>query len=1060
MGVVFKARQISLDRLVAVKLILSGHFAGRDSIQRFRTEASAAAALQHPNIVAIHEVGVHQGEHYLAMDLVEGPNLAQLAKNEPLPAPRAARYIKTIAEAIHYAHERGILHRDLKPSNVLIDAHDQPRVTDFGLAKRIVAADVTRRNSTSGSQGARERAGEVSTDPAGSSHSLTASLDRSRPSEDQCLPTPAAPEITLTGQVLGSPNYIAPEQASGKRGQVSRRSDVYSLGAILYHLLTGRGPFISDTVAETLQLVLHEEPAAPRVLNPRVRRDLETICLKCMQKDPSRRYPTAQELAEDLGRFIRDEAIHARPVSRAGKVWRWCRRKPALASLGAVSFALLLIVLIGLPIALYQIDRARRQAEQNARNESLQRQRADEELWNSYLDQARANRWSGRAGRRFDSLEAVKKASEMRPSLELRNEAIAAMTLPDLQLVRDWEPPPSVYIRMASDRSLQRYAFADARGDVVVRDVARNETVGALESQNLPVRQMCFSADDRYLAVGYARDRPWQAKVCVWDLERQEVVLTIPDHSVEKRLDFNPRRPELALADDDGSIFLYDVPQRKLSRHLTGDLCPSTISYAPDGEHMAVAIAHQPLVQIRNVKSGELLRTLTHGGEVMEAAWHGHGRLLATACLDRQVYLWDIDTWETVGVLQGHQDGVYSVAFTQDGDFLMSCGADHTLHLWDLSSRSPVVSLANPNPSVVSVPRAEGRRIGLTRRNGVVHLIEFEKARECPTFGRGTTLTDASFHPEGQIAAAAHTDGVFIFDTGGVELGFISFHGCRSVMFTADGNSLLIAGASGLQRLPLKKAGSGSDAGPTIGPPERIELAAWQPDAGPVSDLCPLADGKRVAVCLQNQAVVILDPSAPADARVLNRHRRENVVAASSDGQWAAVGTERGSGVAVWDATSGEAQLVLPVNDSATVAFSPDSQWLVTGTRSQYRFWKTGTWELQRVVPSAYPRALPGMAFSPDGTLFAMAKTPTTMELMDARTGAVLATLPTGVPGPRCFSADGTKLLAGAEQGGVRIWDLRQIRERLAALNLDWNEPPYPPGSEASAPPLIEVLMK
>src|SRR6266511_5056438 len=236
MGIVYKARQVSLGRIVAVKMLLFGPLSSPEFVTRFRAEASAAASLQHPNIVAIHEVGVHQGQHYFAMDHVEGQSLAKLnAECEVRNAGwlrRAANYLKTIAEAIHYAHERGILHRDLKPSNVLIGSDDRPRVTDFGLAKRF--------DSDS--------------------------------------------SLTLTGQVLGSPNYMPPEQAGQGAGKVGRRSDVYSLGAILYHLLTGRPPFRADTLTETLRQLHDTEPLSPRLLNPSVPSDLETICLKCLAK--------------------------------------------------------------------------------------------------------------------------------------------------------------------------------------------------------------------------------------------------------------------------------------------------------------------------------------------------------------------------------------------------------------------------------------------------------------------------------------------------------------------------------------------------------------------------------------------------------------------------------------------------------------------------------------------------------------------------------------------------------------------------------------------------------
>src|SRR5438093_281993 len=240
MGIVFKARQRKLDRLVAVKMILAGEFASREQALRFRAEVEAAARLQHPNIVRIHETGEQDGQPYFSMDYVDGGNLAALVREKPLPAKRAADYVKTIAEAIHYAHEQGILHRDLKPSNVLIDSNDQPRVTDFGLAKRMQKESF----------------------------------------------------LTATGDVMGSPNFMPPEQAGAKSVKAGRYSDVYSLGGILFYLVTGRPPFLAETVAETLHHVLNTEPVSPRLLNPSVPQDIATICLKCLEKEPGKRCAT------------------------------------------------------------------------------------------------------------------------------------------------------------------------------------------------------------------------------------------------------------------------------------------------------------------------------------------------------------------------------------------------------------------------------------------------------------------------------------------------------------------------------------------------------------------------------------------------------------------------------------------------------------------------------------------------------------------------------------------------------------------------------------------------
>jgi eukaryotic-like serine/threonine-protein kinase len=293
MGVVYKARQVSLNRVVALKMILAAELASEADVKRFRTEAEAAANLQHPNIVAIHEVGEHEGRHYFSMDYVAGTSLAALVRQNPLPAPRAARYVQIIADAIRHAHQQGILHRDLKPSNVLIDANDQPRVTDFGLAKRI----------TGGS------------------------------------------ELTGTGQILGSPSYMPPEQAGARRGAVGPASDVYSLGAVLYELLTGRPPFQAETPLDTLMQVLETEPVSPRLLNPKLPRDLETITLKCLRKEPSGRYGSAAALAEDLKRWQEGKPIRARPVGFGEHAWKWAQRRPAVAALVViVPFALLALV--------------------------------------------------------------------------------------------------------------------------------------------------------------------------------------------------------------------------------------------------------------------------------------------------------------------------------------------------------------------------------------------------------------------------------------------------------------------------------------------------------------------------------------------------------------------------------------------------------------------------------------------------------------------------------------------------------------------------------------------
>ena len=306
MGVVYAARQAGLDRTVAVKLLLSGVHASETALQRFHAEAAAAAGLQHPNIVEIHEYGELDGQPFYAMDLVDGRSLGELCAARPFPVVRAARLACEIARAVHYAHQQGILHRDLKPSNVLVDQDGRPRITDFGLARRL--------------------------DDAGG--------------------------VTQTGEMLGSPGYAAPEQAAGRIQEIGACTDVYGLGALFYHLLTGRAPFNASTPTETLRLVLDCDPVGPRMLNPAVPRDLETICLRCLAKEPARRYATAAEVAEDLERFLENRPIRARPPSVVYRARKFVRRyRVGVAAVAAVIVALA----VGLTLALLGYRRAAEQ---------------------------------------------------------------------------------------------------------------------------------------------------------------------------------------------------------------------------------------------------------------------------------------------------------------------------------------------------------------------------------------------------------------------------------------------------------------------------------------------------------------------------------------------------------------------------------------------------------------------------------------------------------------------------------------------------------------------------
>jgi tRNA A-37 threonylcarbamoyl transferase component Bud32 len=367
MGVVSKARQVQLHRVVALKMILAGAHAGEEERARFLAEAEAVARLQHPNVVQIFETGTHDGLPFMALEFVEGGSLANKVQDASLPPREAAALVEQLARGMAEAHSRGVVHRDLKPANVLLAADGTPKITDFGLAKRVDVGE----------------------------------------------------GLTVSGAIMGTPSYMAPEQAAGRSKAVGPAADVYALGAILYRLLAGRPPFPAATTLDTMQQVLTEEPVPPAQLQRGLPRDLETVCLRALEKDPARRYAGAAALAEALQRFLTGEPVHARPVSGWERGWRWVKRRPVAAALVGVS-GLLLLALVGLVVGglAYEQVQAARQAAESEREEA-NRQKGRAESAAKEADRQRgvaetAQKEADRQRRRAELLESQSRAD--RPS--------------------------------------------------------------------------------------------------------------------------------------------------------------------------------------------------------------------------------------------------------------------------------------------------------------------------------------------------------------------------------------------------------------------------------------------------------------------------------------------------------------------------------------------------------------------------------------------------------------------------------------------------------------------
>ncbi|MGE3780032.1 MAG: WD40 repeat domain-containing serine/threonine protein kinase, partial [Pirellulaceae bacterium] len=520
MGVVFKARQQGLGRIVAVKMILAGYLATEQDVQRFQIEAQAAASLQHPNIVAIHQVGQHEGWHYFSMDYVEGRNLSELLRENLLPAREAAAYIRQIAKAIHYAHRQGTLHRDLKPSNVLIDEQGQVRITDFGLAMRVESGQ----------------------------------------------------DVTQTGQILGTPSYMPPEQARADRGQLGPASDVYALGAVLYECLTGRPPFRAESVVKTIEQVLHKEPATPRLLNSVVPRDLETICLKCLRKEPGRRYGSAQELAEDLDRFLNGRPILARRVSRSERAWRWCRRNPVVASLSTATLILLVTAATVSGWAAYREARLRRDADDaRARLEKAYVDLQAEQLRGSQLQLS------------IDQLE------------QRRQELDQSLADGTTRLLAGEEKLFQTYLQLAQG--------AWRAENVELADYYLSQCPAHLRNtfwQNL--KQQCYPQQVSLAGqscVAISRDGRWlaavsQGSVGLWEMSSQQQVRTLSSDSATVRaLAFSPDGTRLAAAAGT-AVVVWDLASGEVSRTLTGHSVDVTdVAFSPEGRQLASASSIQ-----------------------------------------------------------------------------------------------------------------------------------------------------------------------------------------------------------------------------------------------------------------------------------------------------------------------------------------------------------------------------------------------------------------------------------------------------------------------------------
>jgi WD40 repeat protein len=996
-GVVYLAHDSLLNRPVALKVPRAEVVASPEARERFQREARAASCLDHPNLVPVHEAGEDGPVCFLVFAYCPGDTLAEWLRRQrdPVPVAEAARLLVTLADAVAHAHQRGVLHRDLKPSNILLSGEGPeakstepasssfaprpgplatPKITDFGLAKLTGSA------------------------PEGTGNEVP----------------------THTGAILGTPGYMAPEQAAGKSRDVGPAADVYSLGAILYELITGRPPFRGENVLDTLLQARDEEPVPPSRLRARLPRDLDTICLTCLYRDPAKRYRSAAALAEDLRRFLNGEAILARPAGKIEKCRRWCQRNPFLAAVSGLAAAALLAVAVGSVFVAVQENRhardlggALKAAEENRRK--VESQRAE-----NCLDRGLILCEQGEVGH---GMLWLSRGLEWAPDEDINLRRVLRANLSAWSDRLGWRPRAAVELEgevstVAFNPDGSLFATAGSDGKVRFWDIGTGKPVRAPLVHIQCVECLAFNATGSRLVTG-SKD----GVLRVWDLASgKELFHCTGHHSSVLAVAFSPRGDTILSGSIDKTARFWDAETGEpRGEPLVHDGAVNTVVYSRAGDLVATGGTDR-LARLWNAATGERFGpAFEHPERVQAIAFSRDGKTLLTGCGDEFARLWEVETGKRSPIRIQHHGSIRSVAFSADDRRVLTGSMDGTCCLWDVATGKPLgVPIAHQGPVVAARFHPSASLVLTGSPDGTARLWDVMSASTSGVAWEHPGWVQAvAFSPDGKLAVTGCADGIariwdvasgkerFQLDAqdGSVQVALFSAEGRYVVTGTEDGVACVWE-ATTRKRIHRCDGRQGSLLALAISPNSRYLATAGADRTCLLWDLASSGAPTRMPLGEKGEYEILDVVFSPDNRFVLTGSKEKTAV--------------------LWEVTTGNRVQTFSHPDSVIcVAFAPDGKTLATGCGDGSAW----LWEPTSGKPIgkslAHSATVRTIAFSPDGTHVVTASFDHSARVWNAATGERV-----GAPMPHrarvrtaSFSADNSSVVTASFDDTARVWD-------------------------------------